>query len=68
MTMVAGGVAVGLLATTRAMSSFLFGIGAADISTFAAVAALVTIIALAACPLPARRAVGVEPASVLRDE
>jgi hypothetical protein len=71
MTVVAGGVALGLLvalAATRAMSSLLFGVGAADVSTFAAVAALMTVVAFAACALPAHRAVGVQPASVLRDE
>jgi len=71
MTVVAGGVALGLLAAlllTRAMSSLLFGVGAADLSTFAAAAALMTVVAFAACALPAHRAVGVEPAAVLRDE
>ena len=71
MTVVAGGVALGLLAAlaaTRAMSSLLFGVGTADVPTFAAVAALMTVVAFAACALPARRAVGVQPAIVLRDE
>jgi putative ABC transport system permease protein len=53
---------------TRAMSSLLFGVGAADVPTFDAAAALMTIVAFAACALPAQRAVGVQPASVLRDE
>ena len=71
MTVVAGGVVVGLLASfaaTRAMANLLFGVSAADPTTFAAVAALLALVALAACALPARRAVAVEPASVLRDE
>jgi putative ABC transport system permease protein len=71
MTVVAAGVALGLLAAlaaTRAMSSLLFGVSAADVPTFAAVAALMTIVAFAACALPAHRAVGVQPACVLRDE
>ena len=71
MTVVTGGVALGLLAAlaaTRAMSSLLFGVGAADVRTFAAVAVLMTVVAFAACALPARRAVGVHPATVLRDE
>ena len=66
MTVVAGGVALGLLAAlaaTRAMSSLLFGVDAADVSTFAAVAVLMTIVALAACALPAHRAVA-RPAGV----
>ena len=71
MTFVAGGIAVGLLAAlaaTRAMSSLLFGVGAADVPTFAAVAGLLIVVALAACAVPARRAIGVQPASVLRND
>jgi predicted permease len=71
MMVAGGGVAVGLLAAlaaTRAISSLLFGVGAGDVPTFAAVAALMTVVAFAACALPARRAAGVQPANVLRDE
>jgi putative ABC transport system permease protein len=71
MAVVAGGVAIGLVAAaaaTRAMTSLLFGVGAADAATFAAVAWLLMAVALAACALPARRAIGMEPAMVLRDE
>ena len=50
------------------MSSLLFGVGAGDPQTFAGVAALLAMVALGACALPARRAIAVEPASVLRDE
>jgi putative ABC transport system permease protein len=71
MAVVASGVGVGLvaaLAVTRAMSSLLFGVGAADAATFAAVAGLLLAVALAACALPARRAIGLQPAMVLRDD
>jgi putative ABC transport system permease protein len=71
MGVVAGGVAVGLLAAfgmTRVMSSLLFGVSASDTATFASVAALMLLIALAACVVPARRAIGVQPAAVLRNE
>jgi len=71
MSVVAGGVAVGLLASfaaTRAMASLLFGVSAVDPATFGAVAALLAAVALAACALPAGRAVRVQPAAVLRDE
>jgi predicted permease len=71
MMVVTSGVVVGSLAAlllTRLMSSLLFGIGAADASTFALSAALMLAVALAACSVPATRAVGVEPASVLRSE
>jgi putative ABC transport system permease protein len=62
---------VGLLAAfgmTRVMSSVLFGVSASDAITFASVAALMLLAALAACFVPARRAVGVQPAAVLRNE
>ena len=71
MGVVAGGVAVGLLAAfgmTRVMSSFLFGVSASDAITFASVPALMLLAALAACFVPARRAVGVQPAAVLRND
>ncbi|HWW86791.1 MAG TPA: hypothetical protein VNZ26_24515, partial [Vicinamibacterales bacterium] len=71
MLVVAAGLTSGLfvaLAVTRTISSLLFGVGAADLASFAAVAALVTFVALAACALPARRAIEVEPAVVLRAE
>jgi len=71
MAVVTGGVAIGLIASmaaTRAMASLLFGVSAVDPATLAGVAAMMTGVALAACALPARRAIAVEPASVLRDE
>jgi putative ABC transport system permease protein len=71
MMVVFGGVAIGLFASfavTRAMSSLLFGVSAADPRTFAAVSGVLAVVALAACALPAGRAIRVEAASVLRDE
>jgi putative ABC transport system permease protein len=71
MQVVASGVVFGLLTAlvlTRLMSSLLFGIGAADTFTFVAVTIVLLGVALAACCVPARRAVAVQPASVLRDE
>lgn len=62
--MVLAGVAIGTvsaLAATRLMSSLLFGIGASDPVTFVGVAALLTIVALAACYIPAQRAMRVDP-------
>ncbi len=61
------GVAGGL-ALMRFMSSFLFGISALDPLTFAGVAILVTVVALAACWFPARRAAQVAPMIALRYE
>lgn len=56
------------LATTRYLESFLFGIKAADPTTFLGVVGILLVIVLAACYLPARRAVRVDPLVALRYE
>ena len=57
---------VGALSVARLMSDLLFGVPAADPLTFAGALVLLTSIALAACYLPARRALRVDPIVTLR--
>ncbi|MGD0221576.1 MAG: ABC transporter permease [Terriglobia bacterium] len=69
--MAALGVVIGIgasLAITRLMSTLLFGISATDPLTFAGVAALLSIVALAASYIPANRAMRVDPLTALRYE
>ena len=56
----------GALAVARLAGSFLYGVGAADPPTLAASALVLTTVVLAASYLPARRAMRVDPAIVLR--
>jgi ABC-type antimicrobial peptide transport system permease subunit len=65
------GLLVGLLgawAATRALKNLLYGVSSTDPVTFAAVAALLTVISFAACWIPARRASRLDPIVVLREE
>jgi putative ABC transport system permease protein len=65
------GLAVGIagaFALSRFMTTLLFGMTAADLPTYAAVAALLTGAAILACYVPARNALRVDVTATLRDE
>ena len=67
----AAGLLLGVIAAlllTRLVGSLLFGVTTKDPLTFAGVVAVMTLVALAACYVPAYRAMRVEPTEALRDE
>jgi len=71
MSLVLVGTAIGLVGAyvvTRVMSNLLFGVTPTDLATFIAVPAVLLLVALVACLIPARRATKVDPLVALRYE
>ncbi|MCH8936714.1 MAG: FtsX-like permease family protein [Gemmatimonadetes bacterium] len=65
------GLALGLagaLVLTKLMSSILYGVSNTDVMTFVSVPALLALVSVVACWIPARRATRVDPIEVLRAE
>ena len=71
LVLIGAGIGLGLvlvMAATRVVTDFLVGVSATDPLTFVAVTSLLALIAVAACYIPARRAMNLDPMAALRYE
>src|SRR6185437_8451458 len=71
LVLIGAGIGLGLvlvMAATRVVTDFLVGVSATDPLTFVAVTTLLALIAVAACYIPARRAMNLDPMAALRYE
>jgi putative ABC transport system permease protein len=71
MSLAAIGVGIGLLGgaiASRLVAALLFGVAATDLPTFVGVPAILLLVALAACAIPGRRAMRIDPIAALREE
>ena len=69
MLLVVVGIAIGLtagLAAARSVASLLYGVQPSDLPTFMAMTAVLGVVALVACAIPARRAMRVPATTALR--
>lgn len=71
LAMTLAGIAIGLTAAlglTRFIKAMLYGVSPTDGLTMAGVAAMMVAVALAACYLPARRAMSIDPVRAMRHD
>ena len=71
MLLVGIGILLGLMGGilgARSLASFLHGVSATDVATFAITIAILSAVALVACAIPARRAIRINPIAALRHE